>query len=63
MSGHASFMFCVGVDEAVDLIGAGCGGDVVGMLAVIEICFFAVAKTLVIGGLLVFLVIFMLGRL
>jgi hypothetical protein len=53
----------VGVEEVIDFVFVGGGGDVVAVFAVIEVCFFAVAEAWVREGVLVLRVMRMEGRL
>lgn len=62
MSGHAALVPGVGVDEAVDLIVVGRGGNVVTVLAVVEVSLFAKPQAFVMKGVLVLRAIFMLGN-
>lgn len=61
MSRHAALVPGVSIDEAVDLVVVRRGGDVVAVLAIVEICLFAEPQALVTKGVLVLRAIFMLG--
>ncbi len=62
MGGHAALVGGIEVDEAIDLVVVGGGGDVMTVLAVVEIGLLAETEAFVREEVLVLRVMRMLGR-